>query len=217
MRRAIELAWESAAAGSFGIGAVVTAADGRVLSTGRNRIVERDPGDDVLAGTSLAHAEMNALAKLPWRVHDADRPTLWTTLQPCVQCLGAIRLSPVVRVEVLAPDPIFRGVESIRHATEFLGRNWPEVVERAVDEWSVLGLLFQAHLAAWWGGSSTSEAWEAALPSVVRLAERCAADHTLVSAAERHDPVRDVAASLWDDLRTCVPEVARLAADRPPV
>lgn len=216
MRRALELAWESAAAGSFGIGAVVTAADGRVLATGRNRIVERDPGDDVLAGTSLAHAEMNALAKLRWRAHDVDRPTLWTTLQPCVQCLGAIRLSPVVRVEVLAPDPIFRGIESIRYTTEFLDRNWPQVVERAVDEWSVLGLLFQAHLAAWWGGSSTSEAWEATLHSVVRLAERCVADHTLVAAAERGDPVQEVASGLWDELRGCVPDVARLAADRSP-
>ena len=65
MHRAVELAWESFRAGSLGIGAVITL-DGEITATGRNRLAERDPGDDVLAGSSLAHAEMNALAKLRW-------------------------------------------------------------------------------------------------------------------------------------------------------
>src|SRR3954466_13784749 len=90
MHRAFELAWESFCAGSLGIGAVVTRGS-ELLTTGRNRLAENDPGDDVLAGTSLAHAEMNALAKLRWGA-DPDGLQLWTTLQPCLQCLGAIRL-----------------------------------------------------------------------------------------------------------------------------
>ncbi|HMK10115.1 MAG TPA: hypothetical protein VK461_00890, partial [Acidimicrobiales bacterium] len=65
MHRAVELAWESFCAGSLGIGAVITL-DGEIAATGRNRLAESDPGADVLAGTSLAHAEMNALAKLRW-------------------------------------------------------------------------------------------------------------------------------------------------------
>ena len=64
MVRAVELAWESFQAGSLGVGAVVTR-HGQVFATGRNRLAERDPGDDVLAGNSLAHAELNALAKVP--------------------------------------------------------------------------------------------------------------------------------------------------------
>jgi tRNA(Arg) A34 adenosine deaminase TadA len=65
MHRAVELAWESFRAGSLGIGAVITR-DGETLATGRNRLAESDPGEVVLAGTSLAHAELNALAKLRW-------------------------------------------------------------------------------------------------------------------------------------------------------
>jgi tRNA(adenine34) deaminase len=82
------LAWESFCAVSLGIGAVVTR-HGEAFTTGRNRVAERDPGDDVLAGTSPAHAELNALAKVPWGTR-SDGLELWTTLQPCLQCLGAI-------------------------------------------------------------------------------------------------------------------------------
>ena len=72
-RVALDLAWQSARAGSLGIGAVITDADGTVVATGRNRLMEHEPGEDLLAGTSLAHAEMNALGKLRWRGHDGAR------------------------------------------------------------------------------------------------------------------------------------------------
>jgi tRNA(Arg) A34 adenosine deaminase TadA len=74
MRGALELAWESFAVGSFGIGAVVTDRDGTVVATGRNRILEHDPGDDVLAGSSLAHAEMNGARQTPLPRPRALRP-----------------------------------------------------------------------------------------------------------------------------------------------
>jgi tRNA(adenine34) deaminase len=119
MHRAVELAWESFCAGSLGVGAVMTRND-EIVATGRNRLAESDPGDDVLAGTSLAHAELNALARLRWGGH-ADGLQLWTTLQPRLQCLGAIRLSVVAEVHVLAPDPLFRGVEGARHLNPFIG------------------------------------------------------------------------------------------------
>src|SRR5262245_16534019 len=141
MHRAMELAWASFAAGSLGIGAVITAPAGEPVAEGRNRLIEHDPGDDVLAGTSLAHAELNALAKLRWQAHP-DGLVLWTTLQPCIQCLGAIRISQVTEVHVLAPDPLFRGVEAVRHVTPFLASRWPTWVEEPIDEWAVLALLF---------------------------------------------------------------------------
>ena len=72
MRLAFELAWQSVCAGSLGIGAVVTRADLSIVTTGRNRLFETDPGDDHLAGTSLAHAELNALAKLRWGGHQNE-------------------------------------------------------------------------------------------------------------------------------------------------
>jgi tRNA(Arg) A34 adenosine deaminase TadA len=211
MHRAIELAWESFCAGSLGIGAVVTR-HGEIYATGRNRLAERDPGDDVLAGTSLAHAEMNALAKIPWGT-SPDGLELWTTLQPCLQCLGAIRLSPVRRVHVLAPDPLFRGVERARHLNAHIGSEWPDVFELTVDEWSVLSLLFQTHVGAFWRVEVPG--WNAALPSVAALARALVETGELVDLAVGAVPVSVAAEALWDRLGPCLPDVLRLTAAEP--
>lgn len=210
MHAALELAWTSFRSGSFGIGAVVTDPDGTIVASGRNRILERDAGDDVLAGSSLAHAEMNALAKLPYRAHEGAGLVLWTTLQPCIQCLGAIRLSSVADVRVLAPDPLFRGVEQIRHSTPFMGQNWPAITDRQVDEWAVLSVLFPTHLAAFWG--STSDGWVEHLPGICELATELARSHELIDLGRDHPSITPVADHLWERLTTHVPELATLAA-----
>jgi tRNA(Arg) A34 adenosine deaminase TadA len=209
MHRAIELAWESFCAGSLGIGAVITR-DGEMVTTGRNRLAESDPGDDVLAGTSLAHAEMNALAKLRWGAH-ADGLQIWTTLQPCLQCLGAIRLSAVTEVHVLAPDPLFRGVEGARHLNEFIGSRWPDFVQHDVNEWAVLSLLFQTHVSTFWNVSLPG--WNEALPSIARLAADLVASGQLLELAEAKADVVEVAEALWPRLSPCVADVMLVAAE----
>ena len=52
-----QLAWEAYRAGTMPVGAVVAAADGRVVARGRNRIFDA-PGTG-LAGSRLAHAEVD--------------------------------------------------------------------------------------------------------------------------------------------------------------
>lgn len=104
--RCLELAWESWRSGSIGVGAVIVdEASGEVLAEGRNRMGERAEGVNVLAGTLLAHAEMNALAQLRGGRHDGV--TLYTSLEPCVLCAGAIGLLRVPRVRYAASDPLF--------------------------------------------------------------------------------------------------------------
>jgi tRNA(Arg) A34 adenosine deaminase TadA len=208
MHRAIELAWESFSAGSLGIGAVITR-DGEMVTTGRNRLAEDDPGDDVLAGTSLAHAEMNALAKLRWGAH-ADGLQIWTTLHPCLQCLGAIRLSAVTEVHVLAPDPLFRGVEGARHLNEFIGSRWPDFVQHDVNEWAVLSLLFQTHVSTFWKVSVPG--WNEALPSIATLAADLVASGQLLELAGAKADVVEVIEALWPRLSDCVADVALVAA-----
>ena len=207
MHRAVELAWDSFRAGSLGIGAVITR-DGETLATGRNRLAESDPGEDVLAGTSLAHAELNALAKLRWG-SPSDGLELWTTLQPCLQCLGAVRLSPVRKVQALAPDPLFRGVEGARHLNEFIGRQWPEIVELPVDEWAALSLLFQTHVTTFWQVSI--EGWNETLPSVAALAAALVGSGELLDLASAEVTVDGVADALWSRLSECVADVAALS------
>ena len=214
MQRAMALAWESVCAGSLGIGAVVTDQSGAVVSTGRNRLFESDPGDDVLAGTSLAHAETNALAKLRWGAHRDEHLILWTTLQPCIQCLGAIRLSAIDEVRILAPDPLFRGIEEVRHVNEFLDRNWPLITQDVVDEWSVLSLLFPTHAAAFWG--AWVPGWVETVPALSALAAEMAASGELTSLAADAVDIDVLASKLWDRLTACVGELRALAGQAQP-
>jgi tRNA(adenine34) deaminase len=102
-RAAFELAWEAFAAGTIPVGAVVTDADGTVLARGRNRITESSAPAGQIFGSRVAHAEINALVQLGMGRRYFDC-TLWTTLEPCAQCIGAAWLSTVGRVAFAAAD-----------------------------------------------------------------------------------------------------------------
>jgi tRNA(adenine34) deaminase len=102
-REAFQLAWEAFDAGSIPIGAVVVDEGGAVVARGRNRIFETTAAPGQLAGTRLAHAEVNALAQLlPSKRH--DRSTLYTTVEPCVLCVGATSLATVGQIVFAAQD-----------------------------------------------------------------------------------------------------------------
>lgn len=205
MQRAIALAWESARAGSLGVGAVVSAGDGSagaargtILTTGRNRLHEVDGGPDPLAGSSLAHAELNALSKLRYRAHEDDNLELHTTLQPCVQCLGAIRLAPIRRVLVLAPDPLWVGLEAMAELTPFLARNWPTIEFLPPSGWSAFGLLFPTIHS--FGRSSFESIWAEALPTFTTLISGWADDRTLSTLIADEPDVVSAAEVLWPGL-----------------
>jgi tRNA(adenine34) deaminase len=88
-RECFELAWEAFGAGTIPVGAVVVDASGATVARGRNRIFEATAPAGQLAGTYIAHAELNALAELPaLPTRDGQGPysrhTLYTTLEPCV-------------------------------------------------------------------------------------------------------------------------------------
>jgi tRNA(Arg) A34 adenosine deaminase TadA len=210
MHRALELAWESARAGSLGIGAVVTDADGAEVACGRNRLVEHHPGDDHLAGTSLAHAELNALAKLRWGGHANDRLTLWTTLEPCLQCTGAIRMAPIAEVRMLSPDPIFRNLDAMRHVGGRLGGEWPEYVPSAAGPQAVFSLLLQTHLLVLYRVDSPH--WAAALPRVTELARSLVGSGELIALAADGAGLDATLAALAPRLEAAVPDVEALWA-----
>ncbi len=58
-------------------------------------------------GSALAHAEMNVLARLPFR-HRREL-VLTTTLEPCLQCAAAIRLGPIAAVRFAGADRYWDG------------------------------------------------------------------------------------------------------------
>jgi tRNA(Arg) A34 adenosine deaminase TadA len=207
MARAVELAWESTCAGSLGIGATLTDGNGELVATGRNRILEQDAGDDHLAGSALAHAEMNVLAKLPWSARRGSL-TLWTTLQPCLQCTGAIRIARIDHVHVLAPDPLFREVDRVRDISPFIASKWPVHARHDADAIAAFALLLPTHLTTFWG--EPNEEWQRALPAVTEFAQELIASGELIDLAAERSSVEDVLAALWARLTPCSDEVETL-------
>lgn len=92
VRRALDEARAAAAAGEVPIGAVVVAADGTVIGTGRN---EREATHDPTAHAEVVAIREAAAALGTWRL---DGATLAVTLEPCPMCAGAAWLSRVDRV-----------------------------------------------------------------------------------------------------------------------
>lgn len=90
------------------IGALVVDADGNVVAHGRN----------AFAAGRLAHAEMNALQRIP---DDADRSrlSLYSTLEPCPMCAGAIRMCQLPELHIGAMDPS-AGSSALLAANDFM-------------------------------------------------------------------------------------------------
>ena len=102
---ALELAREAEIAGEVPVGAVVVL-DGRVIGRGRNRPVETND--------ATAHAEILALREASGKIgnYRLEGTMLYSTLEPCVMCAGALVAARVERLVFGARDLRFGGVRS---------------------------------------------------------------------------------------------------------
>lgn len=96
-----------------------------VVVRGRNREGEREAPAGSLAGTYLAHAEINALAALPRHRHPGHR--LLVSLAPCLMCAAAIVLTEVSEVEYAAADPVMEDVSGWLGALPFAADRLPVI------------------------------------------------------------------------------------------
>jgi tRNA(adenine34) deaminase len=98
MRRALEEAEKAAEMGEVPVGAVVARGE-EILAVAHNkRETTKDP---------TAHAELLALRRAAarrksWRLAGC---TLYTTLEPCPMCAGALHAARISRLVYAAPDP----------------------------------------------------------------------------------------------------------------
>ncbi|MGA3187395.1 MAG: tRNA adenosine(34) deaminase TadA [Bryobacteraceae bacterium] len=120
---ALELAHEAERAGEVPVGAVVVIG-GEVIGRGRNAPVEmHDP---------TAHAEILALRQAAAALgnYRVERATLYSTLEPCVMCAGALVAARIERLVFGARDLRFGGVRSkFRVADSELLNHRVEIVE----------------------------------------------------------------------------------------
>lgn len=140
----IEQAWLAFCSGSVPVGAAVVSHDGQILAVGRNRIHETSANPRQVCDTSLAHAELNAL--LAYRRPEPDPRTnaLYTTLEPCPLCMGAMYMSGVRRLYFAARDA-YAGSTDMIGATPYLSVKayqitgpWSAVVENLMLAWHTI-------------------------------------------------------------------------------
>lgn len=105
MREALSLAVAAADAGEVPVGAVVVS-EGRVVGRGANRqIRDADP---------TAHAEIVAIRDAARKLGDARLrgATVYSTLEPCAMCAGALVTARVARLVFGSRDLRFGAVRS---------------------------------------------------------------------------------------------------------
>jgi tRNA(adenine34) deaminase len=107
MREALTAAHEAAELNEVPIGACLVSIEGELLASASNRtITDNDP---------TAHAEILVLRRAAielgnYRLSDT---TLYTTIEPCVMCAGALVNARVKRLVFGAHDERFGAVETI--------------------------------------------------------------------------------------------------------
>jgi tRNA(adenine34) deaminase len=106
MRIAITAASEAAENGEVPVGAVVVGPDGGLLSVASNlTITNNDP---------TAHAEILALREAAQKIRNyrLTGTTVYSTIEPCAMCAGALVNARVSRLVFGAPDERFGAVET---------------------------------------------------------------------------------------------------------
>ncbi len=99
MGLAIEEAKKAGGLGEVPVGAVLADEQGTILATGHNL--------PVLSGDPTAHAEILAIRSAAAAVGNYRLPgtVLYSTLEPCAMCVGAMLHARVRRLVFGAPDP----------------------------------------------------------------------------------------------------------------
>lgn len=140
-QRAISLANEAEKKGNLPIGAVVTLG-GRIVAEGQNTVW-------FPAFNPNRHAEIEALRQVPEDLWQHSRSmTLYTTLEPCLMCVGAILLHGVGRVlygscdtyggasQVMGHMPTYFEEQASR--IEWIGPAYPEECDHLFERVMVL-------------------------------------------------------------------------------
>jgi tRNA(Arg) A34 adenosine deaminase TadA len=184
------------------VGACAATPDGEIVHAARNRVTDKGGPPGEAFGSSLAHAETNVLARLPFR--GRRDLVLTTTLQPCLQCAAAIRLGRIARVRFAGADHFWDGCHDFgRLSPREAARFQPSRVGPFDDE---LGTF--ATLISRFGPTLESASFEGALRSLgegpmIDLAHELEADGTAAQLAAME--VGDAFGYLWPRLTELSP------------
>lgn len=119
----LDEAWQACLAGSIPIGSVILNEDKDVICRGRNHTRDNLAPAPQLNHHPLAHAELNALLQLNQNGRKVNPHTcsIYTTMEPCPLCMGAIYMSGVRQIMFASRDS-YAGSTNLLGTTPYLSR-----------------------------------------------------------------------------------------------
>lgn len=171
----LALSWESYCEGSVPIAAVIVTPDGEILARGRNRLLGLVPSSDrEIVGGPLAHAELNALLDLDYSAANPHTLTLYTTVEPCPLCIGAMCMAGIKEFHFAARDS-WAGSTNLLQASPYL-RN-KQIVADGPDDERLETIVHMLQVACEFHHRHPRfhellEIWRSANPRNVQLGER---------------------------------------------
>ncbi|EDL64854.1 nucleoside deaminase [Bacillus sp. SG-1] len=124
-KECFEQAWNSYCSGSFPIGAAITDENGDVISIGRNKVYEKVIEEGQVCNNKIAHAEINAILKINNLETNTNRKkySIYSTMEPCALCFGAIVMSSIKNVHFAAGDGLAGATNLINGNDYIAGKN----------------------------------------------------------------------------------------------
>jgi tRNA(Arg) A34 adenosine deaminase TadA len=112
-------AWDAYKSKTIPIGCVIQNENDETVVSGRNMVYNAKGDNMILYNNKLAHAEINTILLLKDIEHpNLKKYTLYTTMEPCILCFGAIVLGNIRFVKYAARDR-FAGACSLNKIHEY--------------------------------------------------------------------------------------------------
>lgn len=201
-----EEAWTAYRSGSLPIGAAVFDQNGNLLARGRNHIFDDHGAPGQVSLNQLAHAELNTLLQIDRRNHDLHTCAIYTAIEPCPLCMGAIYMSGVRTVHFAARDP-YAGSTNLLGTTPYLSRKNIRIFAPPAQDLEVifLGLLVAAEHrrkqhTGWELFETVVNTWRAGCPAGVAFGEVLHNDKVLAQWTDQDLPTEIVFDSLVEKL-----------------
>jgi tRNA(adenine34) deaminase len=120
---------------TYPVGAVIVSPDGKIISQGHNQVY--------CEGDFTAHAEVEAIREaghLLMQKSNFENCTLYTTLEPCLMCCGAILLARIKHVIWVMDDDVHGGLR-VLHNNKHLRSLYIDLKISVTNEYDLIGRM----------------------------------------------------------------------------
>ncbi|RIW28262.1 nucleoside deaminase [Bacillus salacetis] len=193
-KKCFEEAWTAYCSGSFPIGAAITDENGEVISTGRNKVYEKNYEEGQVCSNKIAHAEINAILKIDNLETNKNRKkySIYSTMEPCALCFGAIVMSGIKNIHFAAGDGLAGATNLIKANDYIAGKKM--AVNGPITDMEIVQLVLKTDFVLRRGHDTERiiAPWKRNCPIGVAIGENWFAKRKLQEAKHTGKPFGDI-------------------------